>query len=201
MSGSGVELPALMVEGGGALGSYQAGAYELLLAASQQIGWAAGISIGAINGAIICGNPPERRVEQLAKFWRQTSSVITTAPPNGEDGVLRLFDDRRRPRPRQHCDPRAPHDRDLRRIEGRPTQRERVETGQDRPSSGLGPRQAKPQALQTFLGQNRNPHQSCGRQAPFFGMPPVCGAWGRRANALSVKSVGGGSQNERNRSA
>lgn len=93
MSGSGIELPALVLQGGGALGSYQAGAYEALLAAGQQIDWVAGISIGAINGAIICGNPPERRIEQLAKFWRRASSVVTTAPLNGEDGVLKFFDE------------------------------------------------------------------------------------------------------------
>ena len=68
MGGSGVEVSALVLQGGGALGSYQAGAYDALLAAGQRIDWVAGISIGAINGAIICGNPPERRVEQLAKF-------------------------------------------------------------------------------------------------------------------------------------
>ncbi len=93
MSGSGAELLALVLQGGGALGSYQAGAYEALLAAGQRIDWVAGISIGAINGAIICGNPPERRIEQLAKFWRQTSSLVTTAPLDGNQWVLKLFDE------------------------------------------------------------------------------------------------------------
>jgi NTE family protein len=89
MGGSGGEVSALVLQGGGALGSYQAGAYDALLAASQRIDWVAGISVGAI----ICGNPPERRVEQLAKFWRQTSSAITTAPFNGEEVMLELFDE------------------------------------------------------------------------------------------------------------
>ena len=93
MGGSGGEVSALVLQGGGALGSYQAGAYDALLAAGQRIDWVAGISVGAINGAIICGNPPERRVEQLAKFWRQTSSTITTAPFNGEEVMLELFDE------------------------------------------------------------------------------------------------------------
>jgi len=93
MSESGVELSALVLQGGGALGSYQAGAYEALLAAGQQIDWVAGISIGAINGAIICGNPPERRAERLAAFWRQTSSVITAPPISDDDIVLRFFDE------------------------------------------------------------------------------------------------------------
>jgi len=87
------ELAALVLQGGGALGSYQAGAYDALFAAGQRIDWVAGISIGAINGAIICGNPPERRVEQLTKFWRQTSRLITTTPLNGDAKVLGLFDE------------------------------------------------------------------------------------------------------------
>ncbi len=86
------ELSALVLQGGGALGSYQAGAYEALLAAGQEIDWVAGISIGAVNGAIICGNPPERRVAQLEKFWRQTSSLITATPLDGDKMVLELFD-------------------------------------------------------------------------------------------------------------
>ncbi|HYA80608.1 MAG TPA: patatin-like phospholipase family protein [Methylocystis sp.] len=93
MKGDGGEISALVLQGGGALGSYQAGAYEALLAGGQRIDWVAGISIGAINGAIICGNPPERRVERLAQFWRQTSSAIKTAPLNGADGVLKVFNE------------------------------------------------------------------------------------------------------------
>jgi NTE family protein len=93
MSGSGGELSALVLQGGGALGSYQAGAYEALLAAGQRIDWVAGISIGAINAAIICGNPPERRVERLAAFWRRTSSMITSAPISDDDVILTLFDE------------------------------------------------------------------------------------------------------------
>ena len=93
MGGSDVELSALVLQGGGLLGSYQAGVYEALLAAGQRLDWVAGISIGAINGAIICGNPPERRIERLAKFWRQTSSLVSMAPLNGEQQVLTLFDE------------------------------------------------------------------------------------------------------------
>lgn len=93
MSGSGLELSALVLQGGGALGSYQAGAYEALLAAGQKIDWVAAISIGAINGAIICGNPPERRVERLTRFWRETSSLITAAPVDDRELMLQLFDE------------------------------------------------------------------------------------------------------------
>ncbi len=65
---------ALVLQGGGALGSYQAGVYEALAEHSYQPDWVAGISIGAINSAIIAGNAPERRVAKLREFWEQVSS-------------------------------------------------------------------------------------------------------------------------------
>jgi NTE family protein len=63
------EVTALVLQGGGALGSYQAGVYEGLAEAGIQPNWVAGISIGALNSAVIAGNPPERRVERLREFW------------------------------------------------------------------------------------------------------------------------------------
>lgn len=60
---------ALVLQGGGALGSYQAGVYEGLANAGIHPNWVAGISIGALNCAIIAGNPPEKRVERLHDFW------------------------------------------------------------------------------------------------------------------------------------
>lgn len=60
---------ALVLQGGGALGSYQAGVYQGLAEAGIQPNWVAGISIGALNAAVIAGNAPERRVEQLRAFW------------------------------------------------------------------------------------------------------------------------------------
>lgn len=60
---------ALLLQGGGALGSYQAGVIEGLARAGIRPNWIAGISIGAINTALIAGNPPERRVERLREFW------------------------------------------------------------------------------------------------------------------------------------
>src|SRR5580693_7048056 len=59
------ERIALLLQGGGALGSYQAGVYQALAEADLHPHWVAGISIGAINAALIAGNPPERRVERL----------------------------------------------------------------------------------------------------------------------------------------
>ena len=60
---------ALVLQGGGALGSYQAGVYEALDRAGISVDHVAGISIGAVNAAIIAGNPPARRVERLRAFW------------------------------------------------------------------------------------------------------------------------------------
>jgi NTE family protein len=69
---------ALLLQGGGALGSYQAGAYEALAEANLHPDWVAGISIGAVNAALIAGNIPEKRVEKLREFWEAVS-----APPLG----------------------------------------------------------------------------------------------------------------------
>jgi len=65
---------ALVLQGGGALGSYQAGVYEAMAEYGYQPDWVAGISIGAINSAIIAGNAPEDRVARLREFWGQVSS-------------------------------------------------------------------------------------------------------------------------------
>jgi NTE family protein len=64
---------ALLLQGGGALGSFQAGVFERLDELSIDIHWVAGISIGAVNAAIIAGNPPHKRLGRLKKFWRTVS--------------------------------------------------------------------------------------------------------------------------------
>ena len=63
----------LVLQGGGALGAYQAGVYEGLAECGTAPDWVAGISIGAINAALIAGNPPERRVARLREFWDRVS--------------------------------------------------------------------------------------------------------------------------------
>ena len=60
---------ALVLQGGGALGSYQAGVVEGLAEMKVEPHWIAGVSIGALNTAIIAGNAPENRVEALRGFW------------------------------------------------------------------------------------------------------------------------------------
>jgi NTE family protein len=71
---------ALVLQGGGALGSYQAGVYEALDAAGIGIDQAAGISIGAVNAALIAGNPPQSRVKALRAFWDRMSAALPTFP-------------------------------------------------------------------------------------------------------------------------
>src|SRR6202140_454445 len=68
------ECVTLLLQGGGALGAYQGGVYEALAEANIHPDWIAGISIGAINGAIIAGNPPHSRVDRLREFWTQVTS-------------------------------------------------------------------------------------------------------------------------------
>lgn len=74
------ETVALVLQGGGALGAYQAGVVEGLTEAGIAPHWIAGISIGALNTAIIAGNPPERRVEQLRGFWETICRPAYFAP-------------------------------------------------------------------------------------------------------------------------
>ena len=60
----------LVLSGGNALGSYQAGACQALQEQGIEPDWVAAASAGAVNGAIICGNPPERRLARLQELWQ-----------------------------------------------------------------------------------------------------------------------------------
>lgn len=75
-AGTTLPLPrevALLLQGGGALGSFQAGVYQRLDELGVDVSWVAGISIGAVNAAIIAGNLPHRRMSRLKKFWLTVS--------------------------------------------------------------------------------------------------------------------------------
>ena len=74
------EHTVLVLQGGGALGAYQAGAYEGFAAAGAAPDWVAGVSIGAINAALIAGNPPEQRVARLREFWQRVSLPLPPPP-------------------------------------------------------------------------------------------------------------------------
>lgn len=83
----------LVLQGGGALGSYQAGAYQALCHHDFEPEWLAGISIGAINAAIIAGNPREKRVEKLKQFWEMASSPVPWQPMLHTDHAHSLFNE------------------------------------------------------------------------------------------------------------
>jgi len=82
---------AFVLQGGGALGAYQAGVYHALSAAGYEPDWVCGISIGAVNAAIIAGNEPENRVPRLRQFWEQATSSFPWPAPACGDAARRLF--------------------------------------------------------------------------------------------------------------
>ena len=83
----------LVLQGGGALGSYQAGAYQALCHFDFEPEWVAGISIGAVNAAIIAGNPRETRVERLKEFWGMVSAPVPWNPVTRSDRARSLFNE------------------------------------------------------------------------------------------------------------
>jgi len=95
------EQVVLLLQGGGALGSYQAGVYQALAEADLHPNWVAGISIGAINSAIIAGNPPEKRVEHVEilkpeictldlNTMNSGGQVVINTPPNVRKMAARM---------------------------------------------------------------------------------------------------------------
>jgi NTE family protein len=89
------ECVTLLLQGGGALGAYQAGVYEALAEANIHPDWIAGISIGAINAAIIAGNPPNSRVDRLREFWTHVTSSAPWDWSGNPFGDLARSDDTR----------------------------------------------------------------------------------------------------------
>jgi NTE family protein len=87
------EKDVLALQGGGALGAYQAGAYEALCDGGHMPRWVAGTSIGAINAAIIAGNPPEHRVSRLREFWEEVSSRLLGWPLADNGYARRIFNE------------------------------------------------------------------------------------------------------------
>jgi NTE family protein len=83
----------LVLQGGGALGSYQAGAYQALCHHDFEPEWVAGISIGAINAAIIAGNPREKRVGRLKEFWETVSAPVPWNPVVKGDRARSVFNE------------------------------------------------------------------------------------------------------------
>jgi NTE family protein len=82
---------ALVLQGGGALGAFQVGAYEALCTQKLRPSWIAGTSIGAINGAIIAGNTPAKALERLDDFWRSISTPDAVAPADDIGALRQIF--------------------------------------------------------------------------------------------------------------
>src|SRR5438445_13772819 len=81
----------LVLQGGGALGSYQAGAFQALCRSGFEPEWVAGISIGAVNAAIIAGNGGHTRVKRLKEFWEMVSAPVPWKPIGKSDHSRELF--------------------------------------------------------------------------------------------------------------
>jgi len=81
----------LLLQGGGALGAYHGGVYEGIAEVGFAPDWVVGISIGAINAALIAGNPPERRVDRLREFWDRVSAQAPVILPDAMDFVRPLM--------------------------------------------------------------------------------------------------------------
>lgn len=81
----------LVMQGGGALGAFQAGVYEGMHHAGIEPDWVVGTSIGAINGAIIAGNKPANRLDRLREFWQQVGSAHASAEFWGAFGLGNLL--------------------------------------------------------------------------------------------------------------
>src|ERR1700744_6479672 len=82
----GCDRVALVLQGGGALGAYQAGVYEALHEAGLEPDEVGGVSIGGLNGAIIAGNRPKHRLQRLREFWETvTARPIWLCSPDGDE--------------------------------------------------------------------------------------------------------------------
>src|SRR6202051_2214043 len=77
----------LVLQGGGALGSYQAGVYQALHEAGIEPDWIIGTSIGAINASLIAGNAPQNRLPKLRQFWERVEQRPTWSFPAMFSGV------------------------------------------------------------------------------------------------------------------
>ena len=79
------DLVVLVLQGGGALGAFQAGVYEALIDLGIELDWVAGISIGAVNAAIIAGNERDQAVGKMREFWEGVSSALPSLPTPDND--------------------------------------------------------------------------------------------------------------------
>ena len=85
------ERVVLVLQGGGALGAYQAGVYEAIHEAKIEVNWICGTSIGGINGALIAGNRTERTRQKRGRRECRSASLVITKPPNSRNPVPRIL--------------------------------------------------------------------------------------------------------------
>jgi NTE family protein len=81
----------LVLQGGGALGSYQAGVYQALHEAGIEPDWIIGTSIGAINASLIAGNVPQERVSRLQEFWKRVEQRPIWSFPDAFPGINEML--------------------------------------------------------------------------------------------------------------
>ena len=141
------ELPGrvvLVLQGGGALGAYQAGVYEAMADAGIEPDWVIGTSIGAIHGALIAGNAPAQRLQRLRAFWQRMQNP---SPAGSWAAMLQGIPTFFRPRPAAWVGPLAPvglerasllHHRRAARDAGRARRRARARGGSAAADRGRG---------------------------------------------------------------
>ena len=88
---SGCQRTALLLQGGGALGAYHHGIYEALIEGGIQFDWFAGTSIGAVQAAILAGNPPEERLAKLEAFWERITWPQWLPAPSADDPMRKAI--------------------------------------------------------------------------------------------------------------
>ena len=98
---------ALVFQGGGALGAYQAGGYAALEACGARPNWLAGTAVGAVNAAIIAGNLPHERTFRLRQFWHELSRAVAGRHGAAMPQRLRHWLGRCVPAPREASAPAA----------------------------------------------------------------------------------------------
>ncbi|SRR6266513_341532 len=81
----------LVLQGGGALGAYQAGVFEGMAETGYKPSWVTGVVIGSLNSALIAGNPAQRRVERLRDFWELVYSGLLASAPTFSGPLHRAF--------------------------------------------------------------------------------------------------------------
>jgi len=82
---------ALVLSGGNALSAFHGGVCEEMLTHGIQPQWIVGASVGALAGAILAGNPPERRLERLRQYWNEATQANFWPAPRDSVRLRELY--------------------------------------------------------------------------------------------------------------